>query len=153
MVRNKTVGVLYKNNRVSMLYLFAVLSICLSLFTLYKASTDSFLSFSSLNLTVISSGLGIVLLLAAGNAFLVCILWLNNRYVTRIERIDEFHLLITTWSLFGKPKTKKHLDIVLRKAADPIDNADNNLHWTPDVKSPWVLIKTARGKKLIVDQA
>lgn len=107
--------------------------------------------FSFLDLPLFVSILGLIVLSLAGNVFLICLFWLDGRYVLRIERIDRKHVLITTWRLFRKPKTAKYYDGILRRVL-PGRYVGGARSASP-FRSPCTLLRTPRGKKLLIDHA
>lgn len=151
MRKRKTTGLIYSNNRVGMLYALSCLAAGISLFTCLKVWKDSALIFSSLNLSFPSSLLGLFVLLMVGNIFLLCLFWLDSRYVLKIERVNQNYVLITTWRLLRKSKKTRYYDGILRDVK-PIEHP-HNLYWTPMVQSPWTLLKTPQGRKLVIDHS
>lgn len=151
MYRRNDIGLIYSNNREKVLYALSGLVVIISFFVCFRIWEDSARLFSFLDLPLFVSILGLIVLSLAGNVFLICLFWLDGRYVLRIERIDRKHVLITTWRLFRRPKTVKYYDGIL-KTVFRGRRVGRHRSASP-FRSPCTLLRTPRGKKLLIDHA
>ncbi len=77
-------------------------------------------------------------------------LWLSGRYILQIEQIDEETIAIKTWSAIGWHKTRNHSKKILQTQQF---YPGRSIHWgAPSVNAPYSIIKTERGKKLLLDE-
>lgn len=81
---------------------------------------------------------------------LVCMLWLSGRYILQIEKADEQHIFIKTWSIIGIHKTRKY-PLAILKTETYYKGVSNHLN-APVVVAPYSVLKTTTGKKLILDE-
>lgn len=142
-------NLLYKSKRQPILFFVSILTLALSVFVFYMIFSDW--SEFALEYSSKFSAIGwTIFMLIAGNIMLVCMLWLNGRYVLRIEKADEKYIFIKTWSILGIHKTRKYPSEILK---NPVYYPGViKTYRTPVVVAPYSVIKTLSGKKLILDE-
>lgn len=140
---------LYRSNRQPALYFISVLTLALSIFVFYMIFSDwsgFALEFSSR----FSAIAWAIFMLVAGNIMFCAVLWLNGKYILRIEQADENYIFIKTWSLFGVHKTRKYPADILSTAI--FYTGITKGYRTPLVIAPYSILKTSSGKKLVLDK-
>ncbi|HLU86286.1 MAG TPA: hypothetical protein VKZ44_00935, partial [Taishania sp.] len=130
------------------LYFVTLVSVVLSCFVAVLIFSDLegfLLEFSS----TFTGYCWMITFLIVSNLMLVAVLWLNGRYVLKIESFYDEYVTIKTWSIFGNHRTKIYKISILDGLkfmpgrsflpARPVSNA------------PWLKLKTPKGKTLVVD--
>lgn len=139
---------IYENKRQPILYFVSIIVIALAVFIFYMIFSD-WKEFASEYSSRFSAIAWTAFMLVAGNAMLLCIIWLNGRYVLQIEKSTENHILIKTWSISGFHKTRKYPESMLE---NPIFNFGNaSFSHVPTVKASWWKLKAPNGKSFVVD--
>ena len=141
-------NILYKNNRILTLYFATSITIALPLFVYYMiihnyqslreefTSTFTFISF-------------IVFVILSTHILLATILWINQKYVLRIIKIDEQTIEVKTWSIIGLHGKKQYPKEILDKS--DFMSGRGFYGRGPVVNAPWLKLKTPNNKTLIVD--
>lgn len=141
-------NILYKNNRILTLYFVAVITIALALFVYYMiiqnyhslreefTSTFTFISF-------------IAFVILSTHILLATVLWIHQRYVLSIIKIDEQTIEVKTWSIIGLHGNKKYPKEILDKS--DFISGQGFYGRGPVVNAPWLKLKTPDNKTLVVD--
>lgn len=137
---------IYESKRSNMLWLLTVFIFMVLIVTIYFTLTMSGEEFSS----ELSAGFwkGFFILMPA--ILFYCMLWLNGKYVLKLEVLPNKVIRISTWSIF-KMKRK-----MLWKAEDFDPHAQfyegrTEIIGKPKVYAPFLIFKSRKGKKLLLD--
>jgi len=141
---------IYESKRQPALYFISIITVALSIFVFYMIFSD-WEEFALEYSSEFSAVAWTVYMLVAGNAMLVCMLWMNGRYILQIKKADENYIFIKTWSILGFHKTRKYPADILKTTV--FHKGISKYPDTPVVVAPYSVIKTPKGKKLILDEA
>ena len=141
--------IIYQSKRQPALYFVTVVTLSLSVFVswmIFSAGDDFNREFSS----PASAHAWKIIFLVGGNIMLLCMLWLNGRYVLEIREAEDETVVVKTWSIFGLHRTRRYPKSIL--------TGDRKFHsgqaWVdtgPRVNAPWIRLKTPGGRLLVVD--
>lgn len=140
---------IYKSNRLVVLYFVSVLTMVLSIFVIFMIFSN-WSRFAMEFDSKFSAIAWAIFMLIAGNIMFCAVLWLNGKYILRIEQADEHFVFIKTWSIFGIHKTRKYPADILNSAT--FYNGITKSYRTPVVIAPYSILKTSSGKKLVLDE-
>lgn len=144
----KNVPLIYKNNRIRLMYAVSVLTLSMSIFTNYMIFSDFDAFLSEFN----SKSEGIfwmIFMVLCGHILLICMLWLSNKYVLEIAKISEHEIRIKTWSIFGFHKI--YIDKVEILKSSTYTAGYTRITGGPMVNAPYLKLKLSNDKKLIID--
>lgn len=146
--RSEPTLIIYTNNRSRTLYIVSLLTFLLSVFVFYMIFSD-LNDFYEEYSSKLSGTIWMIFMIIMGNLMLLCMLWLNGRYVLKIENAEKEFIKIKTWSIFGFHKTKTHPNSILNNIK--YYEGYTHINGTPTVNAPWFKLKTTKGKMLIID--
>src|SRR5690606_3159371 len=139
---------IYESKRQPALYFISIITVALSIFVFYMIFSDweeFALEYSSEFSAVAWTGY----MLVAGNAMLVCMLWMNGRYILQIKKADENYIFIKTWSILGFHKTRKYpADIFLSTV---FYNGISNYLYNSVIVTPFSVFIYTIDHKLFID--
>lgn len=144
----QTHKLIFSSKRQLALYFVTLISLAVPVFTGYMIFSDLdkfLLEFSS----KLSGYCWMVTMILASNVMLGAVLWLNGRYVLKIESFFEEYVTIKTWSILGNHRTRIYAITIL----DGLKFMPGRsfLPARPVSNSPWFKLKTPKGQTLVVD--
>lgn len=140
--------ILYKNNRLRTLYFATTITIAMPLFVYYMIIRN----FQNLRAEFTSTFtfiLFIAFVILSTHILLATILWIHQKYVLRIIKIDEQTIEVKTWSIIGLHGNKQYPKEILNKTK--FMDGTGFYGRGPVVNAPWLKLKTPDNKTLVVD--
>lgn len=142
--------VLYYNQRRFTLYAVSLLTFLVAAFTNYMIYSNWHGLLHEFG-SQASAVVWITFMIVMGNAMLAAMVWLSGKYVLRVDQLDEQTIAVKVWTIYGLPYDRSYPASILAKSKSYQGRSSHI--GAPTVSAPYTIIRTAKGKKLIIDDA
>jgi hypothetical protein len=140
---------IYESKRQPALYFVTLVTLSLSVFVswmIFSAGDDFNREFSSPSSALAWK----VIFLLGGNIMLLCMVWLNGRYVLEITKAEDEIVSVKTWSILGLHRTRRYPRSILTEGCK-FHSGQAWIDTGPRVNAPWLRLRTPEGRLLVVD--